>query len=66
MKYIGYIILGILVFGTVEFISIVVGSSLGSGPSDVGIIVSAISVLGSIITICTLIIVDAIKTTKEK
>lgn len=66
MKYIGYIILGLLVFGIVEFISIVVGSALGSGPSDAGIIVSAISVLGAIITICTLIIVDAIKTTKEK
>lgn len=66
MKYLGYLILGIIVFGIVEFISIVVGSALGSGPSDAGIIVSAISVLSAIIAICTLIIVDAIKTNKEK
>ena len=62
MKYIGYLILGIIVFWTVEFISIGIGSALGSGPSEAGIIVSAISVLCAIMIICTMIIVDAIKT----
>jgi len=66
MKYIGYLILGIIVFGIVEFISIGVRNALGSGPTEAGIIVSAISLLSAIMIICTLIIVDAIKTNKEK
>jgi hypothetical protein len=61
MKYFGYIVLGIIVFWAVELISIGVGSSLGSGPAEAGIIVSAISALSGIVIICTLIIVDAIK-----
>lgn len=61
MKYIGYFGLGFIIFWVVEFLSISIGSALGSGPADAGIIVSAISVLSSIIVICTLIIVDTIK-----
>lgn len=62
MKYLGYFILGIIVYWTVNFISIGLGSALGSGASEAGIIVSAISVLCAIMIICTMIIVDAIKT----
>ena len=53
--------IGIIVFWTVELLSIGIGSSLGSGPAEAGIIVSAISALSGIVIICTLIIVDAIK-----
>ncbi len=61
MKYFGYAILGFIIFWMVEFISINVGSALGSGPSEAGIIVSAISVLSSIIVVCTLAIINTIK-----
>lgn len=58
---IGHLILGFIVFVIVEFVSINVGSFLGSGPAEAGIIVSAISLLCSIVIICTLIIVETIE-----
>lgn len=66
MKYVGYLILGFIVFWIVEFISVYVGSALGSGPAEAGIIVSAISVLCSIVIICTLIIVNTINNNRQK
>jgi len=59
-----YFIIGFIVFWAVEFISVNVGSALGSGPAEAGIIVSAISVLCAMIVICTSIIVDTIKKIK--
>ena len=56
----GHFIIGFLVFIFVEFVSISVGSFLGSGPAEAGIIVSAISLLCAIVIICTLIIVETI------
>jgi len=41
---IGHFIIGLIVFVIVEFISVSVGSFLGSGPAEAGIIVSAIYV----------------------
>ena len=61
MKYIGYIFLGFLVFWIVEFLSINVAGAIGSGPGEIGIVVSSIALLCSIVVICTLIIVDTIK-----
>lgn len=61
MKYFGYFVLGFIIFWVVEFLSINIGGALGSGPAEAGIIVSSISVLSSIIVICTLILVDTIK-----
>ncbi|MGB4588831.1 MAG: hypothetical protein WBI17_06280 [Clostridiaceae bacterium] len=61
MKYLGYLILGIIIFGAVEFVSIGVGQTLGSGPAEAGIIVSSISALSAIVVICTMILVDTIK-----
>jgi len=58
---IGHLILGFIVFVIVEFVSINVGGLLGSGPAEAGIIVSAISILCSIVVICTLIIVETIE-----
>jgi hypothetical protein len=52
---IGHFIIGLIVFVIVEFISVSVGSFLGSGPAEAGIIVSAISVLCAIVIVCTLI-----------
>lgn len=66
MKYLGYIVLGFIVFWVVESISIGVGGALGSGPAEAGLIVSAISILCAIVVICTLIIVDTIKNNNEK
>lgn len=61
MKYIGYIGLGFLVFWSVEFLSINIAGMIGSGPGQIGIVVSAIALLCSIVVICTVIIVDTIK-----
>ena len=58
---IGHLILGFIIFVIVELISINVGNFLGSGPSEAGIIVSAISVLCSIVIVCTLIIVETLE-----
>ncbi len=65
MIYICYIIVGIIVFGSVEFLSINIGGLIGSGPNEIGIVVSALSILCSIIVLCTIIIVDAIKNNRE-
>lgn len=61
MKYIGYFFLGFLVFWIVEFLSVNVAEAIGSGPGQIGIVVSAIALLCSTVVICTLIIVDTIK-----
>lgn len=61
MKYVSYIFIGFLVFWIVEFLSINVGGAIGSGPGEIGLVVSAISILCTIVVICTLIIVDTIK-----
>ena len=62
---IGHFIIGLIVFVIVEFISVSVGSFLGSGPAEAGIIVSAISVLCAIVIVCTLIIVETIENTSH-
>ncbi|MTI48928.1 hypothetical protein [Sporosalibacterium faouarense] len=61
MKYVSYILIGFLIFWIVEFLSINVGTAIGSGPGEIGVVVSAIALLCSTVVICTLIIVDAIK-----
>lgn len=66
MKYILFIIIGVIIFLLVEILSINVGYTIGAGPGDVGLIVTAISILCSIIVICTCIIIDAIKNIKIK
>ncbi|QGU94335.1 hypothetical protein GOM49_03735 [Clostridium bovifaecis] len=61
MKYFGYFVIGFLVFWTVEILSVNIGSAIGLGPGEIGLVVSAISLLCAIIVICTIIIVKAIK-----
>ena len=61
MKYIGYIFVGFLIFLIVECLSINVGSAIGAGPGEIGLVVTAISILCSVIVLCTLVIVDTIK-----
>lgn len=61
MKYFGYFVIGLLVFWIVEFLSINMGGAIGSGPGEMGIVVSAISLLCAVIVICTIIIVETIK-----
>ncbi|WP_290445907.1 hypothetical protein [Clostridium estertheticum] len=41
------------------------GGTLGSGPSEAGLVVNAISVLCVIVVICTAIIVDVIKSNTQ-
>ncbi|MBU3146328.1 hypothetical protein [Clostridium sp. CF012] len=65
MKIFGYLVLGFIVFGIVEFLSVNVGSALGSGPSEAGVVVSVISLLCAIVVICTTIIVDAINSNTQ-
>lgn len=66
MIYISYIIIGIIVFWSVEFLSISIAGAIGSGPGEIGIVVSAISILCTIVVICTIIIVDTINNNHEK
>lgn len=61
MKYFVYAVIGFIVFWVVEFLSVSVGSALGSGAYEIGLIGTAISLQSSILVICTLVIVDAIK-----
>lgn len=61
MKYFVYLLKGVLVFFIVEILSINIGYLFGSGTSEIGLIVSAISILSAILVVCTLIIVDTIK-----
>jgi cation transporter-like permease len=60
MKYVGYAICGFIVFWVVEFLAINVAEAIGSGPGQIGVVVTAIAVMCSIIVICTFVIVDAI------
>ncbi|MBS4539183.1 hypothetical protein GOQ27_11970 [Clostridium sp. D2Q-11] len=61
MKFIAYVIIGFIIFIIVNFLSINIGSIIGVGSYESGIVVSAISFLCSIVVICTLVIIDAIK-----
>lgn len=61
MDYIVYIIAGIMTFYMVNLLSINIGYSLGAGPYDAGLIVTAISMLSAIVVVCTLVIVNTIK-----
>ncbi|WMJ81022.1 hypothetical protein RBU49_01850 [Clostridium sp. MB40-C1] len=56
-----YLMLGIIIFLAVDFISINFGLWIGTGPCETGIVTSAISILCSTIVICTCIIVDEIR-----
>lgn len=61
MKYASYIFRGFVVFWIVEVLSINIAQALGPGPGEIGIVVSAISMLSAIVVICTFAIVDTIK-----
>lgn len=61
MTVIMYFIIGFIVFIATNFISINFAQAVGAGPGDIGIVVSAIAVLCSIVVICTMVIVQAIK-----
>ncbi|WP_291562136.1 MULTISPECIES: hypothetical protein [unclassified Clostridium] len=56
-----YLLVGFITFFIVEFLATNVGSALGAGVHEAGIIVTAISILCAIIVVCTFIIVDEIK-----
>ena len=66
MKILAYIINGIIVFILTNFISINFAQAIGSGPVDIGIIVSAIAILCSIVVICTIVIVEEIRSLNNK
>ncbi|MBU3102286.1 MULTISPECIES: hypothetical protein [Clostridium] len=65
MKFFSYLLLGVIVFGVAEFLSIMIGSALGSGTAEIGLVVSAISMLCATVVICTAIIVDAIRSNTQ-
>lgn len=66
MKYAKYVILGFIVFWSFEILSVYIGEALGPGPFGIGVVVSAISMLSSIVVVCTIIVVDAIKSIQNK
>ena len=56
-----YLLVGFITFWIVEFLAINVGSAIGAGTHEIGLIVTAISILCAIVVVCTCIIVDEIK-----
>ena len=56
-----YLLIGFITFWVVDLLSIGIGSAIGSGPYEVGLVVAAISILSAIVVVCTLIIVDELK-----
>lgn len=60
------IVIGIIVFLSVEFLSINIASTIGAGPNQIGIVSTAISIQCAIVVICTMVIVDVIKNTRYK
>ena len=65
MTFIMYLIIGFIVFILTNFFSINFAQAVGAGPGDIGVVVGAISVLCSIVVVCTMIIVDAIKSNDD-
>lgn len=61
MKYFGYFVIASIIFFIIEFLSINIGGAIGLGTGEIGIVVSAISLLCAIVVVCTIIIVDTIK-----
>ena len=64
MKIILYALTGFVVFWLSMFLAISIGQVLGAGPFEAGLIVAAISVLTATMVVCTMVIVDAIKSIK--
>ncbi|WP_461614968.1 hypothetical protein [Clostridium sp. Marseille-QA1073] len=56
-----YLLIGFITFWIVEFLATNVGSAIGSGAYEIGLVVTAISILCAIVVVCTFIIVDEIK-----
>lgn len=61
MKLIGYSVISVIVFVSVNVLSSIIGGFIGSGPYETGLVVNAISFLCAIVVICTMIIVDALE-----
>ena len=64
MKVILYTLTGFVVFWLSMFLAISIGQALGAGPFEAGLIVAAISVLTATTVVCTMVIVDTIKSMK--
>lgn len=62
----GYFIIGVIVFVLTDIISIILGHTIGAGPGDIGIVVSAVSILCGVVVVCTMVIVDTIKSINDK
>lgn len=61
MKYIYYALIGFSVYGLMEFLSINLGTAIGAGFNEIGLVVTAISLQTSIMVICTIIVVNKLK-----
>ncbi|MBN2826753.1 MAG: hypothetical protein JXQ26_02125 [Tissierellales bacterium] len=66
MEFLGRLLIAFFVFIIVEFLSVNIGSTVGAGPNEVGIVVCAISLMCGVMVICTAFIVDAIKKTNQE
>jgi hypothetical protein len=60
------IVIGIIVFLSVDFLSTNIATAIGAGPNQIGIVSTAISIQCAIVVICTMVIVDVIKNTQCK
>lgn len=66
MLYLAYAFICFIIFWVIEFLAINVGTYIGAGPYDIGIVVTAISILCIVIIVCTGVIVDAINKIGKK
>lgn len=65
MKYLGYFLLGFIVFWIVDFLAINIGYGLGAGAFDIGLILAAISILSAIVVVCTCVIIAKINEVRD-
>lgn len=65
MKIVGYLLLGILCFFGVEFISVNYSAVVGAGIGDNGIVGTSLSILTTTVVICTTIIWNKLDSLKK-
>ena len=61
MKVFSYIFMGVFIFIALEFLAVNLGNFMGAGENDIGILVSSVSLLSTIVILCTAAIIDNMK-----
>lgn len=61
-----YFLVAVLVFVFVQYAAISIGSAIGPGPFEIGLVVTAIAMMSGIMVACTLAIIDEIRKLSKK